>query len=555
MSVPKNEYGEKSWGRLLCSFGRDLVHSLGYHPDMLPKTHNIIVDALQRPGWVADAGARFGNEFNRTSLSKVATICQMVVFDANGGPEGDNKQKALRRHWYQWYKVDFAQPLSEALGEDLNDTRWGLNWSGRLSQVYATFVDEMGVTYKDLWVEDASRMMTRLNERLFNNAYIVVAVEKDSLFEDFRAASASIGAACLISGKGKNSKAATEKMLRDVFGWSDNPHFDYETGEPYETFNEKRPLYIIHVSDYDFDGEAVIGPTFGEQARRYTPYVKEARIGVQPAHLVEKGYSLNDKTYQVKLSNSGYMAWAKDKGIFSRKCLNCGEVHWTPGAAEFECPQCWNPVPSPKISKKGDPVYGLEVEAMRVSDYHDLLVHALLTIMPFEEIVGHLRVETLADSYESMATIRHDILDRNEEYQGLLEEFARLESLKLDFETEIEDHIHELAQEHRGDFADEGDDPEVTDFVAHATSRNSWGAWRPFSIYERTQRLTNFLQEEYSETIEDFAEKKIGFIPSLTRDMVRDALSDILTQAEGEAAEFSRGVAHVVAALQDALEL
>lgn len=301
----------QNWSDFLDGFGIRMLEELGEDASYLSGEYNPITQALKNdPEFVAKYQGLKG--FNRKGLSRVATICQMAVFDRQDGPERDGKRKALRRHWYSWYK-QFAQNLSGQLGEDLQSERWGLNWNGRQSQIYAEYVDKAGLTYKDLWIEDASRMIEHFWDKLFSTCHIVIAVEKDSLFADFKSAAKAIGASAVFSGKGKSSKAATEKMLREVFYWSqDGSAFDND------------PLIILHISDHDFDGEAVIGPTFATQARRYTNNVLEARVGIRPRNVTDKGHSLDDKWYQIKLSNSGYERWAEKKALFLARCQNCG---------------------------------------------------------------------------------------------------------------------------------------------------------------------------------------------------------------------------------------
>ncbi len=177
-----------NWSRHLTPFGRNLLFALGEVATALPTDYNPITRALKDAGFVEQHKDMKG--FSRVALSRIATLCQMVVFDAEGGPEGDGQPKALRRHWYAWYKTHFAQPLAMQLGDyhtngqgvpEIND----INWTQRLSTTYAEFVDTGRVTYKDLWVEDASRMMEQAWAVLFRGFHVIVAVEKDSLFGDF----------------------------------------------------------------------------------------------------------------------------------------------------------------------------------------------------------------------------------------------------------------------------------------------------------------------------------------------------------------------------------
>lgn len=508
------------WSNILSEFGNALLYALGESPDWLPTEYNPVTKALAQGDFVTKYGEMDG--FSRMAVSKLATICQMVVFDAIGGPEGDHKPKALRRHWYSWYKSKFAQPFAAQMG-DVTANGQGilemkdLSWTGRLSQTYAWFVDNAGVTYKDLWVEDASRMMAQNYEALFSGCHIIVAVEKDSLFGDFKAPAAALGAKAVYSGKGKSSKAAIEKLLRDYFEWGS----EWGTTE----FTADKPLIILHISDHDFDGESVIGPTFGDQARRYTPHILEARVGIKPEAVINAGKTWEGSWYQVKVSNKGYQRWANQKALFATECTQCGH-HWAVQgvldmdkvvslnmpekelvqASRHRCPVCngaavW-------LRAGIDTAHGFEVEALTTRDYRALLVRALLQVLSFSYIVQRLREDCTADAYEAARAALANILEENESYQALAEEVRRLEEIKGTFESEIETNLYEIGLGHVGDWEDDDDDPEPRDFVNHVDLSSTYGgAWRPFDRLDRTKSLVEWLEEEADEAKELAAEE------------------------------------------------
>lgn len=536
-------------------FNQVLLAYLGYSLTDLPGlTHNPVTERLATDeNFVTDMEVMFEKAFNRTSLSKLATLCQMCVFDNIGGPERDNKPKALRRHWYAWYKTKFAQPAAFQWGDytEVNNVvvYSDIAWSQRLSQTYAWFVDnaayqddkcpgcerttltldgtecyacewtghvlDITCTYKDLWVEDASRMMARAQGELFKNSHIVVAVEKDSLFSDFEQAAKALGATCIISGKGKSSKAAIEKMLRDHFRWTSQPIKDWNwqtqtmrTRPP--IFSRERPMHIIHVSDHDYDGEAVIGPTFAEQVRRYTPHVKEARVGIKPEDLTVKGYDLGDQMYSVKLSNEGYKKWARRQALFLTECVDCGHTVLTKGTAEersdwaqvwpYQCTECNGPLATITVEGANNNIaYGLEVEAMTVADYRDLMVWSLLTILDFDFIVLRLRAETLANDEYAAIEVRDAMLRNNPSYQELLAAFDELERKKRRFENAVKKSLWPITSHLANCYEWQGDDPGEQDYVAHV-ERADWGPWRPFSTETRTAMLVSDIQEG----LEDF---------------------------------------------------
>lgn len=514
-----------NWQGFINGFGRAVLRQVGIDLDQgegLPVDYNPITRALRNdPEFISRIEGFEG--FYRNELAKLATVCQMVVYDYQGGPDGDQKPKMIRRHWYAWFKTHFAQPFAEQLGDYeivsgihvYND----LKWTKLLSVTLAWFVDEGGVTYQDLWVKDDSRMVARLERELFQNANIIVAVEKDSLFNDVKPIAQSLGARVIISGRGKNSKAATEKILRDFYGWRAPYELEYNwnTGfyeRPQEVFGHDKPLVILHLSDYDFDGEAVIGPTFGEQARRYTPDVLEARIGIQPRAVSD----LAEATYQVKVSNKGYVSWAKEKAIFLASCGNCGEQQYVVGElnghADRWCPTCGNAWNEIRVGE--DPALGLEVEALPTNAYRPLIVDALLQVMDFWYIVQKLREEATADAWQASEAIMNAILNENEDYQellGELERYERLEQLRQEFQQQILDTFYSLGSNMEDLYDWQGDDPEVQDFVDHVANDSTDFAspWRPFDRWERTQLLTADMGETFEDLIQTWADTPTGW--------------------------------------------
>lgn len=510
-----------NWADLITQFDYDLIRWLGH--DSLSRTTNVITDELRNnPTFVYDATERFGQSVNMTSLSRLATICQMIVFDANDGPEGDGKRKALRRHWYQWYKTRFAIPFSTnqiGFEQDIQNGRWGLNWMGRLSQVYGNMVDNENVTYWDLWVEDGSRMIERNHAQLIHDANIIICVEKDSLFPDFREAAEKLGARVLISGKGKPSKAAAEKMLRDAFHFPDGRFVGYDSDgytPMYEdVITHKRPLIVMSISDHDYDGESVIGPSFAEQLRTYTPFIREVRVGIRPRDAERAGYDLQDIAYQIKISNSAYVNWAIDKAYFEIECANCHEYVFVESANErADCPMCgmnaYDIYDLPEINSKTE-AFGFEVEAMRTADYYPLLVNALLRVMPFDFITERLRIETVADHEDATITAVNDALEQNADFIAMRNEIERLQRLIDETTRNAYDQHIEFAREHRGDFWELGDDPDVSEFTDHVEARYSFGVWRPFDEDERTDALIDFMTDELVENLSELASTPIDW--------------------------------------------
>lgn len=490
-----------NWASKIDDFGARVLAELGEGQYYLNEQHNPITTALaEDPGFVERISHLEG--FSKIALSRAVVACQMEVYDHKGGPDGDRERKGLRRQWYAWYKTRFAIPFSNALaemGDDIEARGFdGTLWAGRMSQTYSYYVDKLGVTYWDLWVTDASRMMEKVRGQLVDGLNIVLAVEKDSLFGDFKVVAKGIGAQCLISGKGKQSKAATEKMLRDTY--------DIHYGDP---FSEENPLVVLHISDHDMDGEAVIGPTFGEQCRRYTRHVVEARVGIKPSSFKnERGGVYFDEEavrgswYEVKTTNNGYIKWSMAKALFEAECPGCGHK-WivegtTDGGEAHECSRCWT-ITGLAIKVDGEVInqpMGFEVEALPTRQYYRLVVEALLSVVPFGWIVERLRSECVANHHQAAEDISKDILGANEDYQALLAEFDRLETIKAAFEHEAKEALTEMGEPHTSDWEDEEDDPTELDFGDYVDEMTSWaGAWRPFDREMRTELLKEYMTE------------------------------------------------------------
>lgn len=494
-----------NWKLFIGEFGREVAQRFSFpaYPDYNPLTRALkedehFVDKLKEiPG------------YSQAAVSRLATAYQMFVYDNQNGIERDGEPKALRRHWYSWFKTQFAQLFADQLGDytlkdgvKVYDDR---KWAGLLSQTYAYFVDTGEITYRDLWVRDSSRMMQEIPFELFYRANIVIAVEKDSLLQDFVRPATALGARVVYSGKGKSSKAAIELMLRKHFNWYSERDRQYT------------PLYILHITDHDYDGESVIGPTFGKQARRYSDHVYEARVGIKPEHVRElKGEDeLSEHWYSIKVVNKGYEAWALDKALYSASCLNCGAQFVSEGYTEDddeselrrgECPHCG----STRCEIVDDTAHGFEVEALETRNYYALIVDALLQLMDFREIVEKLRDECKAQAWEvADDLVRNEIASRNASYKRLLEEIERLQDVRTNFENRINEELVTLAEPHEEDFRDEDEDPEPEDFREHVRSRSY--VWRPFRTADRNASLKKLLLEDYADEIEALCEEEIEF--------------------------------------------
>lgn len=513
------------WSNYLGPFGRNLLFELDYSPDQIGYDGtNPITEALREDPDKFWAMAHKIQGCNLINICRTAVLVQMAVFDRQNGPEQDGEPKAIRRHWYAYFKVELAQPLARArynaLGVGMDFNKEGVlsmnndDWSDRLSQIYKELVDSGELTYDDLWVSDASRMMEMIEYVLFRNCHIMLAVEKDSLFRDFRVAAEAIGARCIFSGKGVSSAAAIELAMRTYYNWKspdDVRQLNYWERESYKPpFSREHPLVIIHISDYDPPGEAVIGPTFGEQAKRYAgSYIREARVGIQPHQVEDKGgYELAEaKRYEIKVSNGGHIRWAEEKGLFffedEREFFLGSGPHNGSG---------W-------LSPKEHTVYGFEVEALYTRDYSGLIVDTLLRVLDFDYIVERLDAECQVSEYWASddlfeQTHQDDVYGKYSSAVRALEAFRSHE--KYQRIRRVEQHLLHLIEQYKSrvvnqlgsvirtaaseiDWSDYETRPEPDDFRNHViNARRGSGPWRPFRESERRQNLVEYIIDNES---------------------------------------------------------
>jgi hypothetical protein len=525
------------WLSLMDGYGRNLLFALGIDKSILLNEINVqgfnnpLVYRLQQdPIAFVRACKEAGNGTeNMDGVSRAVVLTQMVYYDRNNGPEGDGKEKALRRHWYAYFK-QFSQMFAFALGKTRKndqglDEMVDVQWSGRLSKVYAGFVDSGAVTYKNLWIEDASRMMNVFGtyDTLFPGFQLIIAVEKDSLFSDFVSASKALGALGIISGKGKNSKAAAELMLRKL-GWKKdwNPLDNYET-------------LVIHLSDHDFDGEGVIGPTFGEQMRRYLNNIEEARIGVKPEQVESATGNAWDASYQVKVSNKGYRDWANEKALFWATCDQCGHEQYVigcdeNGASQEECANCGS-FELNVIDSSYDEPHGFEVESLRSSDYYRAMVDAVLDLHDFQDIVEQLRSNCKPNLWSIIEQIKDEKLKEIPRYQKLSQAIdlltAAQQELEHNFDAVLQDYVNDAINEHNDSLWALQDDPTVDDLKDYVVeqARSGYGAvWRPFSSAIRERYILDRL-EENEEVSDALSELDVEDYATVVSD-VQDALED-----------------------------
>ena len=427
-----------------------------------------------------------------TLLTRMACLAHKFIHDEEGGVDGEGHE-GVRRMWYNFYKIKVAIPVSNILGEDIQDEKWSKRWFGRLSEAYGHMIDNYGVTYYDMWIVDMSRMMDIALEedRLFSDMMTVCAVEKDSLFHGFNIAAKAAGVAATISGKGKASKAATELMLRRVH-------------ENSTEITEDEEMLYVTVSDYDYDGHTVIAPTFANQAERYQR-AETRHVGVYP-HMVK---DWNDKAYQVKDSNKATREWGDEYGIRGLECTSCGKQVLGIGI-NSKCKDCG----APRQPIKNYPTLGFEVESVPSRSYFAPMAKAIIEEVGWDIIIDKLRTETKADPEDAALSIASNIAFDNPHYRALHEErkklTERMQRLSNAIIEDAERWVEWENDDHR--WYDVGAEPDESDYVNHvARATYGTGVWRPFAVEERTEEaVKDYLSDkDHAEQIKAWKEMEL----------------------------------------------
>ena len=481
------------------------------------------------------------DSINGTSVLRAQVICQQAMWHHGAygkGPEGDGKAKTLRKLWYAGHK-DAIQHISRRLGvwrngDRMNDT----SANGALSQVYSGFVDTRLVTYLDMYVSDGSRSFQvfprydRLPSPLRN---ILVCIEKDAAYEDCVLIAKGIGAAAAVSGGGKMGRAGTEKMVRQAF--TNNPNGP----TPGDQVTTENPLYIVTISDWDYDGEAVIAPTFGNQISRYVDesLINSVRVGIRPAQVEALGYRPEDKFYQVKFdTNSAYTSWCRTHALFAangdvyRNLIDLWDrdpyaydnAHPAFMTEEQRLPPDQYDHKALKAIFQNLPPMGFELDALKRVEYATIMVEGLLQMIPWDTLLEALSKKAWSNDHDVTEMLVKDILDDNEDYSELdkhigdlrdqFEELiAGLEERESEFRNDIWQQVYELVKQYNEDDRIKGDDPEPTEeeFAGHLRQTQIWEHWQPYKKADRDKCHEDVVKEEEEEALQELKGLSLEF--------------------------------------------
>ena len=472
---------------------------------------------------------------NGTSLARAQSICQQLMWQGKG-PEDDQLPKTLRKLWYAGHKESF-QRISERLkvwrkNGKMDDTQA----NATLSKVYGEFVDTGLVTYLDLYVKDGSRTFQvwpeyeRLPAPLGN---ILFAIEKDAAYEDVSLMARALGAAVAMSGGGKMGKAGTENMVRAAF----STRWDTET--PGDLVTADNPLYVLVISDWDYDGEAVIAKTFVDQIERYIDkhLIQWVRVGIEPRQVTAMGYTPDDKAYRVKNDvNGAYSEWCQRNGLFN---VN---GHWVQGMDHIEPYQIDRVLPSfltqeereqaierpthkdlVAIFKELSP-WGYELDALKRVEYATLVIDGLLEMIPWDTLIDTLSRKAWSNNDTVTQDLVRDILKDNPEYSALAEHLEELkewfaakvqelEDKAEEFESDLYKELFTLVEQHDEDDRIKDNDPytDVDQLVRHMRRKDIWNYWQPFSRYTRNAAHQHLVEVEHPDKLDELRQRECPF--------------------------------------------
>ena len=457
--------------------------------------------------------------------ARAQILCQQLLwhhghYGREPGPEGDSLPKTLRKLWYAGHKAAFQQISNRCGVWRLSDSVINDKAANQaLSQVYGDFIDTKEVTYLDAFIEDGSRMF-------YHNPYplpapysnLLICVEKDAAYADMVSIGKALGARCVVSGGGKMGKAGTEKMLRECFS-----HW-YE-GDVGNMIDWQNKLRVVVISDWDYDGEVVIAPTFVEQIYRYVnrSNVESVRIGIKPEHLQEFGRDvINDPevSYRAKNStNAGYSEWCAEKAVyiyedelfnglyevmdydewqFKQALTEAGisaetltsmfpeygsqedrrlnewvkDWKWDGRAGLHPKMRFLTHKELVKLYQRFTPL-GFELDAIKRVEYAEVVAGAMGDILDWDDLLEALSDKVLPDVWEVAHELARNVLSQNEQYRELGEKInkiraeaerkvAHMESERRRMANRIHEAIEKRVEAHKDDEEVFEDDPAPT---------------------------------------------------------------------------------------------
>lgn len=426
-------------------------------------------DIIARDDWLWGEYVQLHpGQLTLTSYFRSLAICQFYIMRNMNGPEGDGAMQMLRKHWYAWGKSGLqnaARRLGVGLmpnGEPDSEKLYDL-----MSRTFGDWNKDGLLEYRQIWILDNTTKMILFDRPLpspFDG--IVICCEKDAAFNGVALSAKAMGACAVYSGGGKSSRAGIEKMyysrLKKIVDAGSN-------------------IYVLVISDWDTDGEAVIAPTFVEQLKTYIPewQLQWVRVGITPEQITRLGYEWDNKWYDLKWDVNGmlnYYQWSGEKAVVAYSCQGC---HSRVVEVGTRCPYCGHDQVPPvdgngnghskdeKDAMKEEyrsffgryTPHGFELDALTRVEYCDLLVEGLSQLVYIDDICQAL--SELANPSESTVAydIRRKLLNENTDYNEIEKHLGKLQrwfsnktqelnEVRWQIERDAEELAGELVRKH-----------------------------------------------------------------------------------------------------------
>jgi len=196
-------------------------------------------------------------------------------------PPSTTNSFLMRSLWYSTVKPTLDK-LGLLTAQDTTEEAL-TSWDKTLSKYLADLVKDGVLSYKDLNIEDESRK--KQVPYYYNNFYsnIILAVEKDTIYNVVKDIAELLGCSC-ISSKGLCSLGAMENLLRQV-----------QESKP------NKDIHFLTLTDYDPAGYS-ISDTFKQQAEDLKKILElnctihSERIGITPDQLTQEELEQNQYT-------------------------------------------------------------------------------------------------------------------------------------------------------------------------------------------------------------------------------------------------------------------
>jgi len=394
-----------------------------------------------------------GKSSNKNAVMEAYVTCQNICYDVLGGPSSDGSTlNTMRQRWYYSKNSDamgfkFASQAVErflirdadvvVVGDEtaMNRARdqgaksvqyktnwtsqdaklfkeehkrlpkvhiwpkggWGRTYNQLQSQILKAMVDN-GLTYEEMWIEDASRKRSSFYSP-WRDFYAILALEKEGLFAMWEPFCNAVGIPMMLSMQGNSGAASIENILNS------NKFRNYDgTYRP----TRANPLHLIVLSDHDYAGHVPVMEGVLAQVRRYLgDAVQLHRLGITPEQVEEQGRSVGQAGYEFEEGfNKAWAEWAEREAVYIA----------------------------------GVP-YGIEVEALEVGDFVRDLVYLVADILGGEDALRKILARL---AKPDMYQVQYEMADQLNNHVQALRWIASLQEVLEEHGKEIKGYVSQF---------------------------------------------------------------------------------------------------------------